>query len=251
MKRTMKRSGTGGREQGYVLLTMMLFLTLILIAATAAAPKIAFEIKRDREEELIHRGVEYSRAIRKFAKRTGRYPTRLEELQETSGLRFIRRLYKDPITGGDFQLLHLGDIRPNTGVTNLNPANARNRGGNTAVDSNGDAGSDPNATPADPDASGGTSSPGTAAARANGNTSVATAGSPQVIFGVASPSKARTIREFNHKNHYNQWLFFYDPALDKGYQIKGPTTPFVPAPLGSQPNSDQAGQQPAQGIQPQ
>jgi len=108
------------RQQGYVLLTMMLFLTLVLIAATAAAPKIAFQIKRDREEELIHRGVEYSRAIRKFSKRTGRFPNRLEELEDTSGLRFIRKLYKDPITGGDFKLLHVSDIRPSSGVTNLN-----------------------------------------------------------------------------------------------------------------------------------
>ncbi len=31
------------------------------------------------------------------------------------------------------------------------------------------------------------------------------------IVGVASISKAQTIREFNHKNHYNQWQFIYDP----------------------------------------
>ena len=31
------------------------------------------------------------------------------------------------------------------------------------------------------------------------------------IVGVASTSKAQTIREFNHKNHYNQWQFIYDP----------------------------------------
>src|SRR5256885_10465553 len=36
------------------------------------------------------------------------------------------------------------------------------------------------------------------------------------IVGVASTSKAQSIREFNHKNHYNQWQFIYDPSSDRG-----------------------------------
>ena len=208
-------------EGGYVLLTMMLFLTLVLIAATAAAPKIAFQIKRDREEELIHRGVEYSRAIQKFSKKTGRFPTRLEELEDTSGLRFIRRLYKDPITGRDFQLLHLSDIRPSSGVTNLN-ANPKQE--DSAADTSGDG----SAAAPQP----------TVATHPNRSNNNNVSSGPQVIFGVASPSKARSIREFNHKDHYNQWLFFYDPSLDKGYLIKGPATPFVPPVPGSQQSAD-------------
>lgn len=206
------------KERGYVLLTMMLFLTLVLIAATAAAPKIAFQIKRDREEELIHRGVEYSRAIQKFSKKTGRFPNRLEELEDTSGLRFIRKLYKDPITGEDFRLLHLSDIRPSPGVTNLNAKHSQQQSNDNP---DGD-------TPANADGSAAAAQPN-AASRARSNDS-----GLQQIFGVASPSKERSVREFNHKDHYNQWLFFYDPSLDKGYLIKGPATPFIPPAPGSQ-----------------
>ena len=209
------------RQQGYVLLTMMLFLTLVLIAAAAAAPKIAFQIKRDREEELIHRGVEYSRAIRKFSKRTGRFPNRLEELEDTSGLRFIRKLYKDPITGEDFKLLHLSDIRPSVGVANLN---AKRNQQQSTDNPDGDP-------PANSEGSADAFKPNAASRAATNDVSTG----PQQIFGVASPSKERSIREFNHKNHYNQWLFFYDPSLDKGYAIKGPSTPFVPPAPGSQP----------------
>ena len=68
-------------------------------------------MKRDREEEMIHRGVQYSRAIRRFVKKTGRYPTRLEELENTNNIRFLRKRYKDPVTGKDFKLLHVGEVQ--------------------------------------------------------------------------------------------------------------------------------------------
>jgi type II secretory pathway pseudopilin PulG len=88
-------------EQGYILLMLMLFITLLAIAAAAVAPSIAFRVKRDREEELIHRGTQYSRAIRRYVKKTGRYPSRLEDLENTNNIRFLRKRYKDPVTGKD------------------------------------------------------------------------------------------------------------------------------------------------------
>ena len=55
------------------------------------------------------------------------------------------------------------------------------------------------------------------------------------IVGVASTSKAKTIREFNHKNHYNDWQFIYDPTMDRGGPITTPAQPAlqVSAPLCS------------------
>ncbi len=38
-------------ERGYILLMLMLFVTMMVIAASVAAPSIAFRVKRDREEE--------------------------------------------------------------------------------------------------------------------------------------------------------------------------------------------------------
>src|SRR5881397_289171 len=103
----MKRSN----EQGYILLMLMLFITVLAIAAAAVAPSITFQIQRDREEELIHRGVQYSRAVRRYVKKFGRYPMRIEELENTNNLRFLRKRFKDPITGQDFKILHLGDVK--------------------------------------------------------------------------------------------------------------------------------------------
>src|SRR5580698_3220427 len=98
-------------EQGYVLLTLLLMVAMMIIAAGAVVQTIAFEIKRDREEEMVHRGVQYARAIRSYYKKFGRYPTKLEDLESTNNQRFLRKRYKDPITGKDFKLLHYGEAK--------------------------------------------------------------------------------------------------------------------------------------------
>ena len=106
-----RRKASQRGERGYVLLVLLLAVALMVIGMAVIVPSIAFEIKRDREEEMIHRGVQYSRAIRAYYKKFGRYPTKLEDLENTNNLRFLRKRYKDPITGQDFKLLHFGDVK--------------------------------------------------------------------------------------------------------------------------------------------
>jgi type II secretory pathway pseudopilin PulG len=97
------------RQDGYVLLTLLLMIALMGLFAVAVLIPIKFQLKRDQETEMIHRGVQYSRAIRNYYKKLGRYPTRLEDLDNTDNLRYLRKHYKDPLTGKDFRLLHYGD----------------------------------------------------------------------------------------------------------------------------------------------
>jgi len=261
-------------ERGYILLILMLFVALLAIAAGALAPSIAFRVKRDREEEMIHRGTQYSRAIRRYVKKTGRYPSRLEELENTNNIRFLRKRYKDPITGKDFKLLHVGEVQltsaPGLGIAAAGAigANAGAAGGaaallgaaaatgilggaagqaamgasappplNTPTDAAGNAAEDATpGGPAAPDASKPDSSP-TGGGIGGGQLSSAVFGGGPIV-GVASTSKAKTIREFNHKDHYNQWQFIYDPTMDRGGLITTPAQPAlqVAAPL-QQPNS--------------
>src|SRR5690348_8430803 len=98
-------------EQGYVMLLLLLTVAMMIIAAGVIVPSITFEIKRDREEEMIHRGVQYSRAIRAYYKKFGRYPAKIEDLENTNQMRILRKRYKDPITGKDFKLLHYGEAK--------------------------------------------------------------------------------------------------------------------------------------------
>jgi type II secretory pathway pseudopilin PulG len=100
------------REGGYLLLAILLMMALMIIAATIEAPRMVQQMKRDREEEMIHRGTEYARAIKKFYKKFGRYPTSLEQLDNTNQIRFLRKRYKDPLSkDGKWTLLHYGDIQ--------------------------------------------------------------------------------------------------------------------------------------------
>jgi type II secretory pathway pseudopilin PulG len=110
-RRRRTRRGRNSAERGYVLLSLLLLVAMMIIAAGAVVQTIAFEIKRDREEEMVHRGVQYARAIRSYYKKFGRYPTKLEDLESANNLRFLRKRYKDPITGKDFKLLHYGEAK--------------------------------------------------------------------------------------------------------------------------------------------
>ncbi|MDP9160087.1 MAG: hypothetical protein M3O09_07650 [Acidobacteriota bacterium] len=114
---------------------MILFVALLAIAAVAIAPAVVFQAKRDREEELIHRGVQYSRAVRAYYKKLGRYPTRIEDLESTNNLRFLRKRYKDPVTGQDFKLLRQQDVQLafSSGAAGLAAAAALGAGANSSA----------------------------------------------------------------------------------------------------------------------
>jgi type II secretory pathway pseudopilin PulG len=283
-------------ERGYILLMLMLFVALLAIAAGALAPSMAFRARRDREEEMIHRGVQYSRAIRRYVKKTGRYPSRLEELENTNNIRFLRRRYKDPITGKDFKLLHVGEVQLSSALGIAGAAaiggNAAAAGGaallgagsgmlggaaaqaaqaaaasataapaaNPGADAAGDSGQNTTpGNPVSPDASKPDSASPAGGIGSSQLSSTVFGGGP--IVGVASVSKAQSIREFNHKNHYNQWQFIYDPTMDRGGLITTPAQPAlqVAAPVqqqnSSSPNSSGSpsslgGMQSAPPVQP-
>jgi len=248
-------------ESGYVLLALLLFVALLSIGVFTTIQKIEFQIKRDREEEMIRRGVQYSRAVRKYFKAFGRYPTRIEELENTNNQRFLRRRYKDPITGKDFKLLRLGDVQMSFGSPAAVPVSQMNNQQQGAPEAlNGGAqtptGPGPSAiasqnspteTPNDTsqanqgvaDTSTGTPPPPQPLSQQAGPN-----GAPQVfggggIVGVASLSKDKTIREFNKKNHYNQWQFIYDPSTDRGGLLMTPNQP--PLMLNNNPTQQPTG----------
>jgi hypothetical protein len=210
---------------------------------------IEFEIKRDREEELIHRGVQYSRAVRKFIKAVGRYPNTVEELENTNNVRFLRRRYKDPITGKDFKILHLMDLptskpvagassvatlasQQNTPAGTLGPSTEEgaSRGSDSQSSQSDDHSDQSQSDRADP-----TTTEQRSRQLAPAHPTQPRGGGPMV--GVASASKRITIREFNKKNHYNEWQFVYDPSTDRGILLSTPNQPALrPAQLAEGQN---------------
>ena len=105
------KTAAAGRknEKGYVLLVFVMFSALLVAGLSAIIPQVAFEGQREKEEELLFRGQQYQRAIQLFFRKFGRYPNSLEELEETNGIRFLRKAYLDPITKeNDWRLIHIG-----------------------------------------------------------------------------------------------------------------------------------------------
>jgi hypothetical protein len=100
------------RQRGYALLMLMFFIALMMIAVTAAGPRILQEGKRDKEQEMVWRGKQYIRGIKLYYKKTGRFPRELDDLTKPKlgSLRFMRQAYKDPMNGedGSWRMLYVG-----------------------------------------------------------------------------------------------------------------------------------------------
>jgi type II secretory pathway pseudopilin PulG len=92
-------------DSGFSLAAVIFFAAIASIMLAAAVPAYQMQAKRELEEELIFRGGEYTRAIQKYQRKFGVYPTSIDQLVSTNGLRFVRHAYKDPITGKDFRLI--------------------------------------------------------------------------------------------------------------------------------------------------
>jgi len=111
--RTPRRRGQGG----YTYLYVMFLVVLMGLASTAATRQWKTEIRREREAELLFRGDQIRQAIGLYylTARAGfnAYPRSLEDLvkdpNSSATRRYLRTLYKDPITGKDFELVKEGD----------------------------------------------------------------------------------------------------------------------------------------------
>ncbi len=84
-------------QGGYNLVALMVIVGILLLVLGMAIPGFELELKREREEEAIFRGLQIAEAIRVFQLRQGRLPLTLEELLELEP-RSIRQLWKDPLT---------------------------------------------------------------------------------------------------------------------------------------------------------
>jgi hypothetical protein len=96
-------------QSGFALLLVFAMAAIVAMMLYLELPRVSFEAQRIREQVLIDRGEQYTRAIKIYFKRFQRYPPTLEALENTNNIRFLRRRYKDPMTGKDeWRLIHAG-----------------------------------------------------------------------------------------------------------------------------------------------
>jgi hypothetical protein len=100
------------QEQGYAIMLVLLMATLMLIATLAVAPNILNQGRRERETEMVWRGKQYVRGIKMYYRKTGKFPTSLEDLTKPKigNLRFMRQAYRDPMNAkdGEWRLIYVG-----------------------------------------------------------------------------------------------------------------------------------------------
>ncbi len=96
-------------DSGFAMLLVFAMAAVIAITLYMAVPQVAFEAQRDKEQTLIDRGEQYKRAIQVFFRKNKRYPGKLEDLENTNGVRFLRHRYVDPMSGKDeWRMIHVG-----------------------------------------------------------------------------------------------------------------------------------------------
>jgi hypothetical protein len=72
-------------------------------------PRVAFEAQREKEALVINHGEQYKRAVQLYCRKMGRYPAKMDDLDNTQNVRFLRKHYIDPLTGKEeWRLLHMG-----------------------------------------------------------------------------------------------------------------------------------------------
>jgi len=158
-----RRQGTRRREEsGFAMLLVFVMAAVIAISMYYEMPRVAFESQRLKEQMTIDRASEYKRAIQLFYRKYKTYPQNLDDLETARNIRFLRRRYKDPLTGKDWRLVHVG---PGGNLTDsaIQPANPAQNG--------------PNGTNASGTGAGGTGQPAGAAVA---STTGAIPGAPQI-----------------------------------------------------------------------
>lgn len=181
---------------------LLVALSVMAVLMSAAMPVWSQLVKREKEEELIWRGQQYARAIglfqRKFA---NTFPPNVDVLVEQ---RFLRRKYKDPITGEDFQVIPVTGMPP--GAV-LPPGTVR-----------------PGA-PQQPSAAGAPGGPAGTMQPAVG------------IQGVVSKSTDTSIKIYNGRTKYNEWVFVYLATAQRLGTPTGPQQPTQPGMMPRQPGA--------------
>lgn len=128
------------RDEGFALAALICLISAAAVLTAVMVPLRVMQSRRETEQELIFRGQEYIRAIQKYQRKYGVYPSSIDDLVSRDGYRFIRRQYKDPVTGEDFRLINVnadGSLTGSLTLLSLPVSNQQNGAPGTMPAANG------------------------------------------------------------------------------------------------------------------
>jgi type II secretory pathway pseudopilin PulG len=90
-----------GNQRGYAMAALLVAVAVMAVLMSVALPAWRHQAQREKEAELVFRGEQWVRAIQQYQRKNGPgvYPPSLDVLVQQ---RFVRKKWKDPITGEDF-----------------------------------------------------------------------------------------------------------------------------------------------------
>lgn len=136
--RMLVTGGRRGRSTGFTYIGLLLLVASMGFALTVVAQVWQTAQIRDKEEELLFVGNEFRRAIGMYVAATSRYPHSLEDLLKDPGFpgvrRYLRKIYRDPITGRAEWGLVKAEGNAIIGVHSLSEAAPMKQGGFSLAD---------------------------------------------------------------------------------------------------------------------
>lgn len=271
MKNAFQRAKLRNKQSGYALLMVVFLTTVVLIATMSISLRILTEGRREQEKDMIWRGKQYTRGIKLYYAKFGRFPTSLDDLTKPSNgnIRFMRQAYKDPMNkdDGSWRLIYvgpagqlIGSLKPPQGGIQMPGAPGQpGVSSTTGAAASGFGASAPNAaggitSPTGAPATGtgqgaqstDTNGTGTTAAGTDSQQGVATGDTPTIIggsiIGVGSKVNRSSIIVYETAKNYHLFEFIWDPSKDmatissQGTPIGTPAGTSGQTPFGSQPN---------------
>jgi len=104
---------TRALQNGYTLAGVLVLIAIMSIFMAMSVPIWDRIKQRENEDELVFRGTEYIEAIGRYHQKFNSYPPDVKTLYDQ---KFLRKLYKDPMTkSGEWKVLH-PDSLVQTGV---------------------------------------------------------------------------------------------------------------------------------------
>jgi type II secretory pathway pseudopilin PulG len=210
----MSRGGSRARtscaranEAGFSIAVLLAGITIMFITMGAAVPTWRYVMKNDREEELYFRGDQIARAIERYQRKNANsLPVSFETLVKG---RYLRKIYKDPMSkDGKWRIIHPGEAMLPGGVAGGGqPGEGQPGSGFGGTGTFGQPGQEGSLGPAGRQP--GSQRPNAPMGPLGGGTGGPGAGAQMqgAIIGVASTSQDKSLRIFNGRTRYDQWLF--------------------------------------------
>jgi type II secretory pathway pseudopilin PulG len=196
-------------EEGYTLVAVLAFMTILALMAMAAVPNLRQQMQHEREEEAIFRGEQMAAAIKLYIDRspTHQPPTSIDQLLEgvpvgTKKLQVLRlAASRDPLSkSGEWKL-----VRPGSNdLIQFQRAIFEYASGPVRANPSGDPFLNPFAQQLPQITS--LLNTGTAPEKATDDADASDVSSGPFV-GVASRSKQQSIIHYYGIDHHNEWIF--------------------------------------------